>query len=163
MITNEEGECDGHLLLSGGTLGLTDSVVCPNQEPNGFINHHITFIPLDREGRPIVSPSISMSIFEITGEDNSPIISNDQLGSRGALTAQVLRGQASDITLQSGGIYRLRIVDQDDDIDVASVLQLSQLPNLSYQEELLTLEEDEMNIVVGTTLQTTLFIVPEQQ
>ena len=161
IITNEEGECDGHLLLSGGTLNLTDDVICPNEEPNGFINHQITLMPLDDKGRPVVSSSISMAIFEVTSEDNPPIISSGPLGNRGALTALISDGQSSDSALQPGGLYRLRVIDQDDEIDVTSVLQLSQFPNQSFRDQSLILEVSEMSTMEGITHQETLFIVPQ--
>ena len=140
-----------------------DSAICPNEVPEDFINHHLTFIPLDEEGRPIVSSSIFMSIFEVGADDQSPLLSNGALNNRGAMTARVLRNQSSDVTLERGSVYRLRVSDRDANVDVASVLQLSQIPGRGYQEELLTLEPDETTGIGEVNFQTTLFIVPGQQ
>ena len=120
MIAAHNGNqmCDGHLLLSAGTLGLWDSVSCTNTPPDTFLRHQLTFMALDARGRPVVSDEIHLEIHSLTpldeSQSNTLVYEDGALLSRGAITLP-----ASELT--PGSFYKLKIIDTDVNVDISSI------------------------------------------
>ena len=147
--------CDGHLLLSGGSLGLRQSVVCRNRQvaglPDTFSLDHLTFIPLDGEGRPITSPSIELEVYSLEGANaagSAPLFTSGPLLNQGALTVRVGMPPSPRPLLSPNDTYVLRVIGADlskgPQEQVSSILYLSQRLNVAYESNLLSLMMLEM-------------------
>ena len=134
---NGEGECDGHLLLSAGSLGLDSMILCADDRPNTFLDHQVTLMPLSASGKPIISQSLSVEIYELFS--SSLVADSGPLGAKGAMTL------SEPLT---SGTYRLVINAQDTSINAVSVLMLSQELGLAYQSQSLILDEGGESVFV---------------
>ena len=128
---NGEGECDGYLLLSGGSLGLSNMILCSSDKPDTFIEHHLSFIPLDQSGKPITSPMLSLEIFELF--DNASVAVSGEVGDRAAMTL---------LEPLPSGTYRLVVDHPGQPNELSSVLMLSQNLGEAYQSQSLIPDEN---------------------
>lgn len=145
--TPDDGRCDGHMLLSGGTSSLWDSVTCNGARPETFKRHHITLIPLDARGRPSLSDQITdLEIYSLNASPNAgdaPLTSTDgDFSQLGALTLSVNASDDQDSGVEAGGVYRLWVRGADVGDEVSSVLYVAHIPNTAPQSEILTLDDE---------------------